>query len=64
MTEWARVARHRQPWLEDDIKTLQAALRDDATTIPEIARRMGRKREAVSTMARKVMHESLASISR
>jgi len=50
--------------VEDDIKTLQAALRDDATTIPEIARRMGRKREAVSTMARKVMHESLASISR
>jgi hypothetical protein len=62
VTEWARVGRHRQPWKEDDIQHLRAALREDVT-IPEIAQRLGRTREAVSTMARKVMSESLASTS-
>lgn len=63
MTEWARVARHRQPWRETDIDDLRAALRDDIA-IPEIADRLGRTREAVSTMARKVMNESMASAGR
>ena len=60
MTEWARVARHRQPWKEADIQDLRSALRNDVT-IPEIAKRLGRTREAVSTMARKVTIESTAS---
>ena len=63
MTEWARVARHRQPWREADIDDLRAALRDDVT-IAEIADRRGRTREAVSTMARKVMNETSPSTSR
>ena len=62
MTEWARVARHRQPWREVDIDDLRAALRDDVT-IAEIADRLGRTREAVSTMARKVMNETSPSTS-
>ena len=62
MTEWARVARHRQPWKDDDIQHLREALGENVT-IPEIAQRLGRTQEAVSTMARKVMSESLASAS-
>jgi hypothetical protein len=58
MTEWAQVSRHRKPWREADIDHLRAALRDDET-IAEIAGRLGRTREAVSTMARKVINESM-----
>lgn len=60
MTEGARVARHWQPWKETDIQNLRAALRTDVP-IAEIAERLGRTREPVSTMARKVMVESIAS---